>query len=194
MREVFCEETVNNLKVKKQKPIYTIFRILSTTSFLLGLIWFCVALLTLDFNSDGLILVLLFSLVPPILVFLCGILFAFARDKFCVEYDYTFANGKFFFFRVHNRLKSKQIYSFDLDNVERIGVFNDDIYFRYKSIPGVKIDFLTPNDSPEEGKDFYFITTTIKDLKRVLVIEVTKNFILNVRILSKPYLFSEGIK
>ena len=194
MREVFCEETVNNLKDKKQKPIYTLFRIFSSISFLLGLIWFCVALLTLDFNSDGLILVLIFSLLPPIIVFLCGILFAFARDKFCLEYDYTFANGKFFILRVHNRLKSKQIYSFDLDSVERIGVFNDDIYFKYKSIPGAKIEFLTPNDSPEEGKNFYFIATTIKDVKRVLVIEVTKSFILNVRILSKSYQFSGEIK
>ena len=194
MREVFYEETANNGKFDKQKSIYNIFKVLSWLSFVGGMMWFLIALFTIDFNTGALVLALIFSLVPPILVFLCGVFFAIVRDKFCVEYDYTFANGKFIFSKIINNLKRVEASSFELSNVERIGLFSDEVFQRYNGNKEVKVKFLTPNDTPLEDKHFYYIVATVNAQKFVYIIEVTKTFMLNVRMIAKSYLFDGEIK
>ena len=97
------------------------------------------------------------SLIPLALFLVSGILLGRLKDKFYVDYDYTFISGTIRFSKVIKNIKRKFIVSFDTSDIEKIGKYGSETYKRYSIMPGVKTQILTSNNVAEDNKEFFYI-------------------------------------
>ena len=134
-------------------------------------------------------------LFPAIILLMLGLSFGLLKNKFCVEYDYSFISGTIRVSRVIANLKRKNIYDFEFRKIEKIGYYDSETYNKYQKSPGVKCVYLTANKTPMENKDFYYIVANVDGDKKLLVLECTETLIVNVlKFSNKTILDEEYIK
>ncbi len=190
MQEVFYEETavVQNEKLALKK--YNTIKMMSIFSYVAIGIWVFICL-NFYFVSGYWLIDLLIVLVPAIVFLLIGILLGIAKNKFYVDYDYTFITGSIRISKVIKNVKRKCLIKFDTSNIEKLGKYGGDTYFKYEKMPGVKKIFLTSNNAPITNKDFYFLTVNHEGEKKLLVIEVSQAFIINIIKFSNKQILDE---
>ena len=106
----------------------------------------------------------------PLALFIClGILLGRLKNRFFVEYDYTFITGTIKIAKVIRQIKRKSVFDFDVSNIEKIGMYDSSTYNEYLAIPGISTMVLTSNSSPNEGKNFYYIVANIFGEKKLLI-------------------------
>jgi len=180
MPELFYEETVNVQNADSQLKKFKTFRTLSIISYTLLFLWLFIVYFAAGINTENPLPDIILLLFPAIILFMLGLSFGLLKNKFCVEYDYSFISGTIRVSRVIANLKRKNIYDFEFRKIEKIGYYDSETYNKYQKSPGVKCVYLTANKTPMENKDFYYIVANLKDGKKLMLIECTKSFIMAI--------------
>ena len=120
---------------------------------------------------------LLLLFLPAVVFLLVGLFFGYFKNKFYNEYDYSFITGSIRISKIIANRKRKLIYNFDAKNIEKIGYYDSETYNKYQKSPGVKCVYLTSNQTPAEGKDFFYIVANVKGSKKLMLLECSKNMI-----------------
>ena len=179
MQEIFYEESAKIQEETSAARKYYIAKVFMVISYVLAVIWgiFC---LTLIIDLKNILLSLIFSLIPLALFIVSGIILGKFKDKFYVDYDYTFVSGSIRFSKVIKNIKRKHIINFDTSDIEKIGLYGSEIYEKYSKMPDIKTKILTSNSTPSEGKDFYYIVANVGGDKYVFIVECSELFIVNI--------------
>ena len=109
-----------------------------------------------------------------------NLLFAKAKERLYVDYDYSILTGTVSFSKVVGNTKRKKIITIDISNIERIGKQTNSAYNNYAKMPDMIKKTLTANSEPSEGKDFYYIFFNAEGNKHLYIIECTRTFISNL--------------
>ena len=179
MQEIFYEESAKIQEEASAARKYYIAKVFMVISYVLAVIWgiFC---LTFLIDLKNILLSLVFSLIPLALFIVSGIILGKFKDKFYVDYDYTFVSGSIRFSKVIKNIKRKHIINFDTSDIEKIGLYGSELYEKYMQFPDVKTKILTSNSTPSDGKDFYYIVANVSGDKYVFVLECSELFIVNI--------------
>ena len=176
MQEVFYEETALVQSTGSAKTKYYVIKTFSIVSYMIAIFWLIVSITFFPLKGNVLINILVAAL-PFVIFLVSGIMLGKMRDKMYVDYDYTFVSGSIRFSRVIKNVKRKGILQFDTGNIEKIGRYGSDTFERYMLAPEKKKIILTSNQTPDEGKDFYYIVANVGGIKYVFVLECTEVFI-----------------
>ncbi len=183
MNEVFYEETALLKNPKSAKRKYNFINVLSLISY--SIIFFWIFIYLVSFGHVSVIFDIIVFIIPAGVFVLVGILLGKFKNRFYQEYDYTFISGTVRIARVIKCIKRKFLLEFNCYDIEKIGVFGSETYFKYENMPGTKTQVFTSNDTPEKDKDFYYIVVNVNAEKNILIFECTKTFIINVLKFSK---------
>ena len=194
MQEVFYEESARTLDDKGATRKYNIVRILSILSYVFLFLW-----IFISFNFYGLsgliVFDILFILIPAVMFFLTGFFLGKAKNKLYVDYDYTFVTGSIRISTVIKNIKRKFLFSFETSDIEKLGKYGSELFSKYEQMPGIKKKILTSNNSPEEGKSFYYVVANVNSDKHLLILECTDMFIVNIiKFSNKTILDEEFVK
>ena len=179
MQELFYEESARIRDEKSASIKYNIFKTLSIISYVLMCVWIVLAInayiLTGVWYID-----LIFIAIPLVMFLFTGILLGKVKNKFYIDYDYTFVTGSIRIAKVIKNLKRKFVIKFDTSDIEKLGKYGSELYEKYSLMPGINKLILTSNATPSEDKDFYYIVVNNDGDKKLLIMECTQIFIINV--------------
>lgn len=179
MKEVFYEESSRVQNEKSASTKYYIFKSLSVASYIIMVIWlmfiFMAPILTGNTLFD-----IIFIVVPFVLFLTSGILFGRFKNRFYIDYDYTFVTGSIRVAKVIKNIKRKFILKFEAKSIEKIGKYGSNTFEKYSSMPGVNKLIFTSNYTADEGKDFYYIVANVDGTKKLMIFECTELFIVNI--------------
>ncbi len=198
MQEIFYEETAVYRNEKSGKTKYYTFYGLSILFLLVCCVYVGLMLGTTDFDKLGTgntFLNVLLIVIPAIGFILTSGLFYLLKNRFCLDYDYTFVSGSLRISKVIKNSRRKFIYSFTTDKIEKLGKFGSDTFFNYLKYPELKVVQLTANKTPSEGKDFfYLVVNNIDKTKVLLVFECSEQLMVNVLKYSNKYIIEKDYK
>lgn len=183
MNEIYYEETTMIKNEKSARIKYNIFKTLSICSYCIIFLWIFIFLTT--FAHVSVIFDILVFVIPAGIFVAVGYVFGRLKNRFYQEYDYAFVSGSVRIAKVIKGVKRKFLYEFDCYAIEKIGMYGSKTYDAYENMAGTKLEVLTPNDTPAENKDFYYIVANINAEKMIFIFECTKTFIINVLKFSK---------
>ena len=123
-----------------------------------------------------------------------GIILGILKNRFYVEYDYTFVTGSIRFSKVIKNAKRKFIVKFECSDIEKIGKVGSGTFSKYYKMPGVTAKILTSNPNPAEKKDFYYIVANTNGDKVIYILECTEMFMVQVLKFSNRLVLEEDFK
>ncbi len=179
MREVFYEESSKIQHVKSAKTKYNAFKVMSIISWILLAIWIYIVIFTFDFGAGNIIINILFAVLPAASFIASGIVLGRLKNKFYVDYDYTFVTGEVRISKVIKEIKRRPVMKFSTSAIEKLGKYGSETYETYSKMQGVKRIILTSNVSPDDEKDFYYLVVNLEE-KKLLILECTETFIVNI--------------
>lgn len=179
MQEVFYEETAAITNAGPAKTKYYVIKTFSVISYVIAVVWLLINITVFPLQGN-ILLNILFVAVPFALFLASGILLGRIKDKFYVDYDYTFVTGSIRFSRVIKNVKRKNVLVFDTHNIEKIGRYGSNTFARYAAMPNQKQICLTSNVEPVEGKDFYYMVINVNGQKYFLILECSESFLVNI--------------
>lgn len=174
MVEYVYDETIvdNNREINKKK--YDLYNALGIVLVLITALW---SGYVITFIPTISLAFLFFGIIPiAICVFIIFFLFR-KRDTYLVDYDYQFATGDVNISKVINYKKRKQGVSFKCIELDAIGLYDSERFNKFKCTPSIKTLYMTSNDSPCDGNDFYYVSYSRKEEKYLVVLECSKRFI-----------------
>lgn len=176
MREVFYEEAsfINDKRSASRK--YNTYRIISIFSISLSFVVFFAVYMVVQ----NLIYTILHCLLPMAALIAAGIILGRIKNRFYVEYDYTFVTGSVRFAKVIKEIKRVRVAMFDTSSILKIGRTESLSFSQYKDMPEVKICELHANDEPSENCEFFYIYTIFEGNKTVFIIDCTEKFIAHI--------------
>ena len=145
-------------------------------------------------EGSQIIISVILILIPSILFIVTGIIFGKVKNRFCVEYDYTFVSGSIRFSKVIKNSKRKFIVKFECSDIEKIGKLGSETFEKYYIMPGVSKKILTGNSSAMENKDFYYLVVNVDGDKCIYVIECTETFLINILKFTSKRILEEDFK
>lgn len=181
MREIFYEESSHIQNEKKAKTIFIVFTVLAAISFIMMIFWFfMIGFVKVEDLKKGNIVVNIIYLFVPSLMFLgLGILSMNFRSKFYVDYDYTFVTGNVRFSKIIRNVKRKNICSFNVEAIEKVGKVDSETFNMYLKMPGIKKKPLTLNVYPSNEDFFYMVVNTDKG-KDLFILDCKEEFIATI--------------
>ena len=192
MNEVLYEETVLIKNFKSAKFKYNFINALSLISYSFTLFWIWIYLTSFAYVNT-LVNILCF-VIPEVIFISIGILIGKFKNRFYQEYDYAFISGTIRLAKVINSVKRKFLFEFNCSDIEMLGIYDSETYNKYEQMPGVNKQILTPNDTPAEGKDFYYLVVNLNAEKMLLIFECTKTLILNILKFSKKTILEKELR
>lgn len=179
MQELFYEETAAISNAGPAKTKYYVIKTFSVISYVIAVAWLLINVMIFPLEGNVL-LNILFVAIPFALFLASGIFLGRIKDKFYVDYDYTFVTGSIRFSRVIKNVKRKNILVCDTHNIEKIGRYGSNTFLRYNAMPDKKRMYLTSNIEPAEGKDFYYMVVNTNGQKYFLILECSELFLINI--------------
>lgn len=185
MRETFLEESAVSRRSASESKMYTLFWVAAIVFFVLTAIGIffsyraAVTLLALSADSEtgevypvarAFGFITYFGVLA--LVLLAGLACWFLKNRFNVSYDYAFVEDELRVSKVFNGKKRKYLLSMKADFILKIGRCSGESFAR--TCAGMEkrdIRYLTPNRTPSEGKDLYYILYSSSIEKTVNIIE-----------------------
>ncbi len=192
MKEVFYEETAEIQDSNASKK-YNFFKGISITFYVLTIAW---VLLYLNFymsDFQNILIDLIILIIPVIILLGTGILVGRFKNRFYIDYDYTFVSGTLSFAQVFKHVKRKFLFEFDTYAIEKIGKYNSKTYYKYENLIGINKLILTSNDVAIKGKDFYYIVANVNGEKKLLILECSEQFIINILKFSNKNVLEEEL-
>lgn len=179
MQEVFYEEsaTIQNQKSAARK--YNTFNIFSIVFYSLMIIWL---IISINFApvGGGFLPAFIFIVLPFAMFLVSGILFGKFKNKFYVDYDYTFVTGSIRISKVIKNIKRRFIVMFETSSIEKIGKYGSETYQTYENMQGIVRYIFTSNSIASDGKDLYYIVASINSEKTLMILECSELFIVNI--------------
>ncbi len=194
MQEIFYEESARTQNEKSDSFKYNIAKVVSLISYVLMALWIIFVFNFFEFGKGNLVVNIIIAIIPIVLFFLSGFFIGKIKNKFCVDYDYTLVSGSIRFSKVIKNVKRVPIIKFDCSSIEKIGKITSDTFNKYISMPNVKKSILTSNDSPSDGKDFFYIVVNFFDNKTLYVLECSEHFLVNVLKFTSKMVIEEDYK
>ena len=194
MQELFYEESAIGRNKKAEKTKYLILIILAIISFILAFFNAFYIVYFVNIKNVNVFLTILIHFIPGIILIAIGILLLKLKNRFLVDYDYTFISGSIRISKVVNNNNRFSVLKFDTSNIIKIGEYDSDYFKKVSNEPDTKLLILTSNNTPEDDKSFYYIHL-IKDSKKyLLVLECSKQFVINVLRYSKRTIRDDQLK
>lgn len=193
MREIFYEETSEVKSKKIEATKHNVMNILSIAFFMISAIWFVVALSIVPINGD-IIFDILCRVIPEIVFLGSAVLFFWFKFKFCIDFDYVFTSGTIKISKVIKNSSRRLMFTFDCRNILILGKYGSNTYNKFKASPDVDKVILTSNETPCEGKSFYYLLVTISSQKKLLVLECSETLITNILKFSGKKIIEEDYK
>ena len=185
MQDVFYEEstTLNNEKSENKK--YGLIKFGATITIFIAVFWAYMVIFFLDLRS--VFNIIFFGVLPIVLFVLLGMYLGKLKDKFSVVYDYTFITGSIRISKVIRNVKRKSIINFECSEIEKIGKIGTDLYNSYlnQANNGLNIIRATLNNEPAYEKAFYYVVVNSMAQKTLIVLECSKEMVLNILKFSK---------
>ena len=193
MQEIFYEESAEIINKTSGKVKYILCNIMSIISFILLAVWILFVVIGYEFSNVLIDIILL--LIPTVLFIVFGIFMAKLKNKFYVDFDYTFVSGSVRFSKVIMNKDRESIVQFETTDIEKLGYYGSNLYSKYENSPSVIKEVLTLNTQPNYDKDFYYIVVNLEGQKYLYILECTKTFIVNIlKYSSKTIMDEEFIK
>jgi hypothetical protein len=192
MQEIFYEESAQVQNAQSLTRKYNLFKGLSIFFFTLTIFWTVAYIFLYVINLDYILFDFIVYLIPTALFLTTAIILMRFKNRFYVDYDYTFITGNIRVAKVIKNIKRKFIISFDASVIEKIGLYGSKTFFTYADMLGVNYQIFTQNDIPADNKDFYYIVANANGQKQLMVFECTELFIRNVLKFSKKSVIEEG--
>lgn len=182
MRDIYIEDSAKVNNESAQKSFYNSFTVLAIFFFVVAFIIFSFILTTAvdKITEENTLLFIILYCLPCLIVLGIGILFWIFRNRFYVEYDYSFSSGTFKISKIIMNKKRKFLYKFDITNVEKIGEVGSETYENYLKIDSTKKIVLSNNKTPAENKGFYYFAVNMQKTKTIFVFECKKDFIIQI--------------
>ncbi len=194
MKEFFYEESALTQNEKAAKIKFYTFKIISIMSYVLMALWIFIVFYGYEFSSN-IFLDLIIVLIPFVVFLISGILIGRLKNRFYVDYDYTLVSGSLRFSKVIKNIKRKFILKFNASEIEKVGEYGFGLYDKYASMPNISKLILTSNSTPSDEKNFYYIVVNVLGEKKLLIIECTEKFIVNImKFANKTVLDEEYVK
>ena len=185
MQELFYEECAQVQNAHSSTKKYNFFKVISILFYVLTGLWTFAFLFLYIIDVKNPLFDIIIYLIPTALFLSTAILIGIYKNRFYVDYDYTFVSGNIRVSKVIKNIKRRFIISFDTDSIEKIGPYGSESFLEYNSITGINIQIFTQNDLPSENKDFYYIVANVNGQKQLMIFECTQTFIRNVLKFSK---------
>ncbi len=185
MIEIFYEESANIVNYNSAAKKYSLFKAISVFFFVLLAVWIYIFLFHLKILQGNVFLNIVVSLIPASFFFAVAIVFGKIKNKFCIDYDYTFISGEVRIDKVTKQIKRKQILTFSTKEIEKLGKFGSASFNSYLENKTVSKQVFTSNISPAEGKAFYYMVIN-RVQKKLLIFECSEVFIMNILKFSSP--------
>lgn len=193
MLDVFYEESARVQNVRSATSKYNTYKVLSIIFYALSIIWVVIALTC--YSLSGNVLIDIIAMVTPLLVLLpSGIFFSIIKNRFYVDYDYTFITGTIKIAKVIKNIKRKFLFKFDTKDIEKLGKYGSNTYKKYEIMAGIEKLTFTQNTTPAEGKDFYYLVATVYAVKKLMIFECTETFMVNVLKFSNKSIVEEDFR
>ncbi|MBE7083684.1 MAG: hypothetical protein E7373_03670 [Clostridiales bacterium] len=194
MQEIFYEESAKIQNEKSATIKYRLFQIFSIISYVLLVGWILFGILPYT-PSGNVLLDILFLVIPLVMFFCSGFFLGRLKNKFYVDYDYTFVSGSIRFSKVIKNINRKFIIKFDSHEIEKLGKYGSETFEKYSQMPGISKSILTSNYTPSEGKAFYYLIANTAGDKKLFIIECSETFIFNImKFANKSILDEEFVK
>ena len=194
MKEIFYEESASLINFKSEAVKFNLLKVFSILSYVLLGVWLMIMMHFPLGEGSQIIISIILILIPSILFVVTGIIFGKVKNRFCVEYDYTFVSGSIRFSKVIKNNKRKFIVKFECSDIEKIGKVGSETFEKYYSMPGVSKSILTGNATAMENKDFYYLVVNIEGDKRIYIIECTETFFINILKFTSKRILEEDFK
>lgn len=194
MKEIFYEESARTQDEKSASRKYYIFKTISVISYVFMVVWIILVFTAFPFGQGNIFVNILVVLIPLVLFFLSGFFIGRLKNKFYVDYDYTFVTGSIRIAKVIKNIKRKFVIKFETSSIEKIGKYASGTFEKYSSMPGITKMILTSNVLPEKDKDFYYIVLNVNGDKKLLIMECTETFMVNVLKFSNKSILEEDFK
>lgn len=193
MQELFYEECALVQNAQSSTKKYNFFKGISIFFYCLIIIWTVafVYLYVLDVNN--LVFHFIFYLLPTAVFLASAILFGIFKNRFYVDYDYTFISGEIRVSKVIKNVKRRFIIAFDTSCIEKLGLYASKTFAYYGEMVGINKQIFTQNDLPAENKDFYYIVANVNGQKQLMIFECTETFIKNILKFSKKTVLEEEL-
>lgn len=189
MREVYLEESVETVDKNIQKKKYSLLTASSIICYVFGFIW----MIMFFYSVQNLELINYVVIFVPFFIFeLIGYVISSFKHRVIVDFDYSFNSGTLAFTKVYNQARRKTFITFDTHDIEKLGFYNSNYFKKYNLVDDIKKIYFTLNETPLEGKSFYYIVVNKNAEKYLLVIECSSIFINNIISFSKSYVLEEG--
>ena len=198
MQEVFYEETSICQDRKKEGRKYNACVIGAVVAFAL-LTLFLIYMFTFynlrAIGEGAVVFNILLIVLPPVIFLIWGIYLIRLRNKFCLDYDYTFVSGEIKFSKVVKSTNRIHICKFECIDIEKIGITGSKDYESYIKRSDIDVMYLTSNNIAAEGKKFYYLYVYNAKLGRNLyVLECTDEFIRQIVPYIKPTILEKGLR
>ena len=194
MEEMFYEESAIGRNKKAEKTKYVAVIILAIISFVLAFLNAYYIVYFVNIKNVNVFLTILIHFIPGIILIAIGILLLKLKNRFLVDYDYTFISGSIRISKVVNNNNRYRIFKFDISNILKIGEYDSDYFKKVSNEPDTKPLILTSNNTPEDDKSFYYIHLIKDSKKHLLVLECSKQFVINVLRYSKRTIRDDQLK
>ena len=100
MKEVFYEESASLINFKSEAVKFNVLKVISILAYVLLGVWLMIMMHFPLGEGSQIIISVILILIPSILFIVTGIVFGKVKNRFCVEYDYTFVSGSIRFSKV----------------------------------------------------------------------------------------------
>ena len=176
----FYEESASSGRSRKEAKMYMVFHIAGIVFFVLAvisLLWFFTLDLPLTLSeakeaNANPALAIVIKVLGILITAGVGVLFWWMKRRFNVSYDYTFVEDELRIVKVFNGRRRKLFANLKADQILKIGYEQADSYHdAVAGLAGKKPKLATPNQEPEEGKQFIYIAYSTSLGKEIYVIE-----------------------
>ena len=193
MQEVFYEECALVQDAQGSKRKYNLFNTISIIFYVLAGLWTVsfIFLYIIDVNNP--LFDFIVYIIPTAIFIVTAISIGIFKNRFYLDYDYTFISGDIRVAKVIKNIKRKFLISFDASTIEKIGLYGSKTFYHFSDMEGVNLQVFTQNDMPAENKDFYYIVANANGQKQLMVFECTELFIRHILKFSKKSVLDEEL-
>lgn len=169
MREDFLEETVTTEEIDKAKKKMLIVRIISYVFITIAVFFYFLVFISPDAA------LLIFSLISGSSFLACGIYLKIRKERYVLDFDYTFISGSLRIAKVFNGKKRKPVLAIDDKDIETVGKIGSEEYNKISANKSLKPVICTPNLN-DEGRLFY-VYGAVNGEKKLIILQCSEKMI-----------------